>query len=900
MKNVFHSIVTTTGKPVSLPTRRIPLHQEEEVNKMIQDLLDSGIIERSESPYNSPLVIVKKKSGQLRLCVDFRKLNSITEREIYHIPDCNEIFDHLGGNSFFTTLDLSKGYYQILLDDMSRRKTAFSTSAGHFNFVRLPFGLTSAPASFQNALETILRKERNSKKCCIYIDDIIVYGKTKKEHDKNLLDVLNCLNESGIKLSKEKFVFCKESVKYLGHIISSKGVATDPDKISLIKSWPVPQTMKDLSRFLGFSNYYRKFIKNYSTCANPLESILRRDKKLSSSKIKWNDELAESFESLKSLLSTAPILHTPTKTGKFVLDTDASQTSIAAVLSQVDSQGVERPIYFASNRLSSAEQNYCTTRRELLAIVKYVKFFHHYLAGKCFTIRTDHKSLSWLMTWKTPSTPQYFTWISSLQMYDFDIIHRNGKDHSNADALTRLEDCRRCKVSHIKNLQLSQNMVQDEVQHIAQCIKEKCKPTLSSTFIDRLWKLKSHLIFDDNKLKFVNNGFKLVVLSQSEAAETAKNIHNNLAHVGFLNLYYYVKNIYWCPNLRQICKRICDCCLLCLERKSIKPIKSVSQQCSSEMPLNKIYADIAGPLPMCNSYRYILVLLDSFSNFPVIIPLKCLTSENIAKQIFNKWITIFGAPIQFHSDNAQYFVGKEMKCLFNQFSIFHSKSSPFHPQGNSKVERQMRTIKDMMYANVKTNSSDWVQSIPEIEMILRGAIHDKNGVTPYQYIFSSGMKMFDQQKSIFPQNILNVSNLVEKYVSLHVRSNEKPELKVKEGSLVMAKIFPKTHSILQPRFVGPLKVLKVKSQGNSIEAIDPTGKLIIRNIRDVKVVHFNDHKEKQLQYEPRCNSSKNICVNDEASQSPSAARSQHSSCNSYRRYPVRERVPAVRYGFNLH
>ena len=227
--------------------------------------------------FSNPLVLDKKKNGKLRLCVDFRKLNEISEREIYPIPDGQELFDKLGGNEFFTTIDLAKGYYQIELDESSQRKTAFSTSSGHYHFKRMPFGLNSAPASFQAALEYILSKQKN-RICCIYIDDIIIFGRTKTEHDKNLLEVLAQLNKFGVKLSKEKLNFCKKRVKFLGHEISAKGVSTDPDKVKAVKDWPRPETMKELNSFLGFINYYRKFIRNFSFIVEPLERIAKKEK----------------------------------------------------------------------------------------------------------------------------------------------------------------------------------------------------------------------------------------------------------------------------------------------------------------------------------------------------------------------------------------------------------------------------------------------------------------------------------------------------------------------------------------------------------------------------------------------------------------------------------------------
>ena len=395
---VHHEICTLVNTPIFCRTRRIPLAYEEAVGKQIEEMLKHNIIKESDSAWNSPLVVIPKKdSTKIRICLDYRRLNACTERPVFHIPSSQELFDCLGGNSYFSTLDLSKGYYQIPMHPEDACKTAFSTPKGHYEFIQMPFGLNGAPATFQKALSYVLREEVG-KFCCVYLDDVIVFGRTIEEHNERLFIVFSKLQSAGIKLSKEKCHLAQTSVLYLGHIIDKDGIRTDPKKVDKIKNWSRPLYGKDLHSFLGFAGYYRKFIKNFAQLAHPLETLLvRKGHKTQNDLLFWNKEAENAFDRLKYELCSSPVLAFPIKSGTYILDTDASHNCIGGVLSQKFPNGDEKVLYYASNRLTETECGYCTTRKELLAIVRYLRLFRHYLLGRKFVIRTDHKSLSWLM-----------------------------------------------------------------------------------------------------------------------------------------------------------------------------------------------------------------------------------------------------------------------------------------------------------------------------------------------------------------------------------------------------------------------------------------------------------------------------------------------------------------------
>ena len=388
------------------------------------------------------------------MCVDYCKLNSVTKRVVYPIPATQQLLDSLSGALYFSTLDLSQGYHQIPVAEEDIQKTAFATHRGQFEYKRMPFELSTAPSTFQRLMHIVLKNE-NWQKCLIYLDDVLIFGQSVDEHIQRLKAVLQRIREAGLKLSPSKCFFLKKEVDYLGHVVTSAGIRTDPKKIEKVKQWPLPKTIKQLRSFLGFCGYYRRFIKQYADLARPLETLcVESAPNLDKSKKKhqdisenWTSQHDSAFNSLKLALTTAPVLSYPNETGTFILDTDASNIGIGAVLSQIQN-GTERVIAYESRKLTKPERRYCVTRKELLAVYSFVKHFHHYLFGRAFQVRTDHKALLWMLNWRKPNTSQYCLWKAELEMYEMDVTYRPGKQHTNADALSRLPNCQQCELKH--------------------------------------------------------------------------------------------------------------------------------------------------------------------------------------------------------------------------------------------------------------------------------------------------------------------------------------------------------------------------------------------------------------------------------------------------------------------
>ena len=403
-------------------------------------MLNQGIIEPSQSPWSSPIVLVRKKDGSTRFCVDYRLLNHVTLKDSYPLPRIDDSLDALVNAQWFSTLDLASGYWQVTMDSNDAEKTAFATPTGLFHFRVLPFGLCNAPATFQMLMECVLAGLQWHT-CLLCIDDVIVFSQDFDSHLDRLTDVINRIGHAGLKLTPKKCHLFKKEVEFLGHIVSSDGVSTNPEKVRIVQEWPVPENISQLKSFLGLCSYYRRFVQNFSSIARPLNRLAEH-----SVPFIWDETCQSSFDELKAALTSPPILAYPNSTETFILDTDASNFGIGAVLSQKQN-GVERVVEYYSKTLSRSERNYCVTHRELLAIVKGVKHFHHYLYGCKFLIRTDHGSLTWLFNFKEPEG-QIARWLQLLSTYDFTIQHRPGSSHKNADALSRRpckeESCKHC------------------------------------------------------------------------------------------------------------------------------------------------------------------------------------------------------------------------------------------------------------------------------------------------------------------------------------------------------------------------------------------------------------------------------------------------------------------------
>lgn len=454
---VEHKIELSDPTPFKEPYRRIPPGMFEEVREHIKEMLKAGAIRPSHSPFSSNIVLVRKKDGSLRFCIDFRRLNKNTVKDAYALPRIDETIDCLAGSRYFSKLDLRSGYWQVPLRESDKPKTAFTVGPlGFYECERMAFGLTNAPATFQRLMERCMG-ELNLKDCLIYLDDVIIFSDTIQTHFQRLEAVFTRLEQYGLKLKGSKCEFFQLEVKYLGHVVSADGVRTDPDKISVLKDWPVPRSIKDLRSFLGFAGYYRRFVEGFSQIAKPLNSLLighPTNKKCKSNKAatswSWGPEQQKAFETIIEKLTSAPVLTYANYSEPFILNIDASILGLGAVLYQkVD--GVERVVAYASRGLRPNERNYPAHKLEFLSLKwAIVDKLHEYLYGNQFLVRTDNNPLTYVFT-SAKLDAQSHRWLAALSAYQFTIQYRSGKHNVDADALSRLPgiaktDCGETKV----------------------------------------------------------------------------------------------------------------------------------------------------------------------------------------------------------------------------------------------------------------------------------------------------------------------------------------------------------------------------------------------------------------------------------------------------------------------
>jgi hypothetical protein len=385
-----HRIDTGDHSPVNVPPYRLSPANRDEIERQIHSMMQSGVVRPSRSPWASPVVLVDKPDGSKRFCVDYRKVNACTKKDRYPIPRVDDSLDILSGKQYFTTLDLMSGYWQIPLAEDDIEKTAFITPVGLFEFTTMPFGLCNAPSSFQRAMDSVLAGLK-WRSCIVYLDDILVFSDDFESHLQDLAAVFQRIRDSRLKLKPSKCKFAEQELRYLGYLVTPTGLRVDPAKVQAVTALSVPANKSQLRSFLGLTSYYRRFVPAYAAIAEPLTRLLRDQ-----APFQWTVDQQCSFDHLKQQPTSAPILIHPDWKKPFLLQTDASDFAVAAVLAQIGDDGLEHVVSYASRQLTPSERKYDTRQKELLAVLFGCESFSKYLLGSHFTVETDHANLRWL------------------------------------------------------------------------------------------------------------------------------------------------------------------------------------------------------------------------------------------------------------------------------------------------------------------------------------------------------------------------------------------------------------------------------------------------------------------------------------------------------------------------
>ena len=673
---VKHTIPLELGTtPINTRPYRLPESQKEEVDRQVKQLLEEGIIAKSDSPWNSPLLVVPKKTGpdgerKWRMVIDFRRLNEKTVGDAYPLPDITEILDQLGQSKYFTCLDMVMGYHQIELEQGEGPKTAFSTKQGHWEYRRLPFGLKTAPATFQKMMNSVLSGLTGTR-CFVYLDDIVIYAKSLVDHDAKLREVLDRLRTYKLKLQPDKCEFLRKEVNYLGHQITETGVRPDPQKIVAIEQFPTPTNPKQLKTFCGMVSYYRRFIPNCSKIASPLYKLLKKD-----ANFEWTDAQENAFQHLKSKLISRPILQYPDFSKEFVLTTDASNLGLGAVLSQ-GPVGKDLPVAYASRSLNSAETHYTTSEKELLAVVWATKYFRPYLYGRRFKVVSDHKPLVWVMNVKDPGS-RLMRWRIQLAEYDYEIIHKSGARNANADALSRIG-----------------------------CVDKVEDPSATP---------------DEDKR---------AILHEFHDSPIG-------GHRGMNKTYRAIKARYNWPNMRRDIEEYVKQCKSCQVNKSLTPRHKAPMEITTtaEHPFEKCYLDIVGPLPVTQGdSKYILTFQDDLTKYIVAIPIVQQDAETVARAFVERVVLIYGTPRIVQTDQGANFISEVFRNTCKILGIRKIQSTAFHPESQGSIERSHRVLAEYLRHYVTEDQTNWDQWIPFAAYVYNTTEHSSTRFTPYELLF---------------------------------------------------------------------------------------------------------------------------------------------------------------------
>lgn len=790
---IQHEIDTGQERPVRQPLRRQPLTVLPMIDQQLTEMLEQGIVEPSMSEWASNVVMVKKKDGSMRFCIDYRQLNLKTRKDAHPLPLIRESLDTLGGASWYSTFDLRAGYHQLALHPRDKHKTAFVTRKGSFQFTVLPFGLCNSPASFSRLMNLVL-SGLNYEVCLVYLDDIIVFSKDIETHLQRLELVFQRLQKFNLKLKPSKCHLLQQRVLFLGHILSKEGVATDPSKIRAVEEWTVPKNVRQVRSFVGLCSYYRRFIDEFAEIAKPLHYLTRKRVPFL-----WDDECQHAFEELKKRLITSPILGLPRDGGRYVLDTDASAYAIGAVLSQKQ-DGEDRVIAFASRLLSPAERNYNVTRRELLAVVYFLKEFRQYLLGQKFVLRTDHSALQWLR--RTPEPiGQQARWLETIEEFDLEIQHRAGAQHGNADALSRgpepveadetgsLRDGARIRPITVRasdNTETESDNIGKTSPKTPSALEVRPRREPPSKPVEKNgwtpeylraeqrkddsigvvlgWREKNlHprpeelapfgeevkvLVSNWNQLE-VRNG----VLHRTWIQESTGNVERHQlvtpaplrqqviefthtscgrGHFGIRkSLLQLRQRAYW-PSWKEDVRRYCQRCDPCARyRREKPPRQGLMQKPVVGEPMERFGIDITGPHPISSrGNKYILTAIDYFSRWAEAIPIRNQEATTVAENLMIHVFSRFGMPRQILTDQGPCFESKLFQELCKLMEIDKLRTTPYRPSGNGMVERFHRTLNMLIGKVVTDRQKDWDLHVPYVMAAYRSTEHEATKRTP--------------------------------------------------------------------------------------------------------------------------------------------------------------------------
>ena len=781
--------------------RRTPIKFVNEEETTLKSMLQAGVIRPSTSSWASAPVLVRKKDGEVRYTVDYRKVNAKTIKDVYPLPLISECIDALEGTLWFHTLDLASGYWQIDIDSRDCHKTAFLTRHGLFEHVRLAQGLCNAPATFQRVMHLVLRG-LTWDRALVYLDDVIVLGRSFTHSLQNLELVLQRFRAHQLKLKPKKcHLFCSE-VEFLGRRITRQGVAVSDVHIKSVQDWPEPKNVEELQKFLGFINYHREFIPNLSKVASPLFALTRKDNDYN-----WDDTCATAFIKLKKIMTSPPLLSFPNGQDPFILDTDASDMAVGACLYQLR-EGKEYPVSYSSALLTPAQRRYCTTRKELLAIILFTRQYRHYLLGGPFVVRTDHHSLAWLCGFKDCSG-QLGRWLEELSQYDLTIQHRPGSKHVNADAVSRIPPstepckcyqagkdpadlpCGGCK--YCRRIHEQWERFEEDVDYVVPLGVRALIPDDSSTIttlygytnaelrkaqeedpdlavirtwlrdgdpnqaelqiqgraVKRLWRNRDRLSLIDGVLHYgwVNpdtSEHPKLLMPTSLRPELLYLAHDSKGggHWGRDKSLSRINQSFIWPGMHRDVELYVKTCRTCNTSKAKNMPRHEMQTYQAGEPNERVHLDFLGPFETSNlGNKYILSIVDQFTRWIEIYPLPEQTAAATAKAFFDGWIARYGVPTIVHTDQGRNFTSQLFQDLCAYLECTKTRTTPYRPSSNGQVERYNRMILSFIRCFLAGEEKEWDIHLPILGMSLRSTINRTTGFTANMLMLGRELRM---------------------------------------------------------------------------------------------------------------------------------------------------------------
>lgn len=812
-------IELTSNKPVCCRPYRMSESEKKITREITDDLLKNGIIRHSNSPYASPALLVDKGSGGKRLCVDYRQLNKITVKEKYPMPIIEDLIDRLQGCKYFTSLDLKSGYHQIKIKPEAIPKTAFITPDGHFEYLRMPFGLSNGPSVFQRLMNTVLGSLRFGKVIC-YMDDLLIATESLTENVACLENVLEILQNNGLTINLDKCSFFQNNITFLGYDISENGVRPSSKKLKAIEEFPTPKTVHQVRQFLGLINYFRKFIKNCAVLCSPLTKLLKNN-----AVWQWGPQQEQAVANVKNALIENAVLKIFDPRLPIRLYTDASRDGIGCIMVQVTQNG-EQPVHFYSRQTSTEEKKYHSFELELLAVVEGLQKFRHYLLGVEFKIITDCNAVRHALN-KKEIIPRIGRWVLRTQEFSFDIIHRAGNQMLHVDALSRnpvTNNDQPTVDEAIMSITEGDWLLSVQLQDPSIC---SIRDILLSGDAEANKQIFNQYELLGNKVYRRTEYGRRWLIPKSCIWHIIRANHDDLGHFAVDKTIERIRSKYWFPHLKKVVSKYIKNCLNCIYYKNLhgkKPGKLYPIP-KYARPFHTLHLDHLGPFVKTTQQNsYLLVIVDSFTKFVFISPVKNTKSKIVLNEL-SKIFKVFGNPKRIISDAGSAFTSKAFSAFCNERNIRTHVIATGIPRSNGQAERYNLTILEALRSmGANSDNNKWDQYITNIQQGINSTINKTTSAVPSEVFFGYRIRM--NNDGVTDDNIEDTVDLTalrkkvdeniqkeaeRQKATFDAKRKEAPVYKV--GDLVVIKIPSMSNdgqsTKLLPRYKGPFQVTEI-------------------------------------------------------------------------------------------